>query len=130
MQAATRAVAGGGGWRTGVDLLKDEIIADVVEGGKRLRELEVDLHVGELLVQATHHVEDEGAVVDDLAEITEGLDHPLHLATIVADGVIALHEDMKLDVETKHGSVCPAPRTERRHSCAARMARRGRGHGR
>jgi hypothetical protein len=50
-------------WRAGVNLLKDEVIADVGEGGERLRALEVDLHVGELLIQAMQHVQDEGTVV-------------------------------------------------------------------
>jgi hypothetical protein len=43
-------------WRAGVDLLEDEFIADIDDGGERLRALEVDLHVGELLIQATQHV--------------------------------------------------------------------------
>jgi hypothetical protein len=64
----------------------------------------VELHVGELLIQATQHVQDDGTVVDDLSKITKGLSHPLHLATIVADGEIALHENMKLGVEAKCAS--------------------------
>ena len=50
-------------WRAGVDLLENEFIADIDDGGERLRALEVDLHVGELLIQATQHVQDEGTVV-------------------------------------------------------------------
>jgi hypothetical protein len=68
--------SGGRRRRVGVDLLEYEIIADVGEGGERLRALEVDLHVGELLIQATHHVQDEGTVVDDLTKIIKGLGHP------------------------------------------------------
>jgi hypothetical protein len=90
-------------WHAGADL-EDEIIADVGEGGERLRALEVDLHVGEFLIQATQHVQDVGTVVDDHTKITKGLDHPLHLATIVADGEIAQHENMKLGVEVKCAS--------------------------
>lgn len=43
-------------WRAGVDLLKDEINANVGEGEERLRALEVDLHVSELLIQTTQHI--------------------------------------------------------------------------
>ena len=78
-------------WHDGVDLFEDEIIVDVGEGGEWLRALEVDLHVGEFLIQATQHVQNEGTVMDELTKITKGLDHPLHLATIVTDGEIVLH---------------------------------------
>jgi hypothetical protein len=88
-------------WLTGVDLLEDEIIVDVGEGGEHLRALEVDLHVGKFLIHATQHVQDEGTVVDDLTKITKSINHPLHLATIVTDGEIALHENTKLGVEEK-----------------------------
>jgi hypothetical protein len=98
----------GGRWcrrlRTGVDLLEDEVVADVVEGGEWLGALEVDLHVGELLVQTAQHIEDEGAVMDDLAEITKSLSHPLHLAAIVADRKIDLHKNTELGIEAKGAS--------------------------
>jgi hypothetical protein len=42
--------------RAGVDLLKDEIITNVGEGGERIRVLEVDLYVGKPLIQTTQHV--------------------------------------------------------------------------
>jgi len=87
--------------RAGVDLLEDEVVADLVEGGERLGALEVGLHVGEFLVQAAQHIEDEGAVVDDLAKVAESVGHPLHLAAVVADGKIALNEDTELGVEAE-----------------------------
>jgi hypothetical protein len=55
-------------------------------------------HVRELLVQATDDVEAEGAVVDDLAKIPEGIHHGLHLVVVLMDRV-ALDEDAKLGVE-------------------------------
>ena len=39
-----------------------------------------------------------------MTKITKGLGHPLHLATTVANGDIALHEDTKLDIEAKCAS--------------------------
>jgi hypothetical protein len=88
-------------WHAGVDLLEDGTIADISEERERLRTLEVDLHVDEFLIQATLHVQGMGTVVDDL---TKGLGHPLHLAMIVTDGEIALHENTKLGVEAKCAS--------------------------
>jgi hypothetical protein len=61
----------------------------------------VGLHVGELLVQSSQHIEDEGAVVDDLAKVAESVGHPLHLAAVVANGEVALHEDMEFGVEAE-----------------------------
>jgi hypothetical protein len=59
----------------------------------------VDAYVRELLVQAADDIEDEGAVMDDLAKATEGIRHGLHLAAIVVDEVVTLDEDVKLGVE-------------------------------
>lgn len=58
-------------------------------------------HVGEPLVEAAKNVEDEVAVTDGLAKITEAIGHALHTAAVFVGAEITLHERAKLDVEEK-----------------------------
>lgn len=61
---------------------------------------------GELLVEPADDVEDEVAVGDLLAEITEGVRHALEAVTVVLDGQVALDDVPKLGVEVE-GSCLP-----------------------
>jgi len=61
--------------------------------------LEVNLHINEFLVQAPD-VGNEGAVVNDLNEISKAVCHSLHLAAI-SFTTIALNEYAELSVEMK-----------------------------
>jgi hypothetical protein len=77
---------------------------DLAEGREWAGALEVDAHVRELLVQDADDVEDEGAIVDDLAKIPKGIRYSLHLAAVVVDGEIALDEDAKVGIEMESPS--------------------------
>jgi hypothetical protein len=68
----------------------------------------VNLQVGEFLVQALEDIENEGAVVNDLTEISKNVGHPLHLAAVVVHGEIALNEDAELGVEVKSSRLAVA----------------------
>jgi hypothetical protein len=46
-----------------------------VKGRERASALEVDPHVGVLLVQASKDVQNESTIVDDLTEIAKGVGH-------------------------------------------------------
>jgi hypothetical protein len=54
-----------------------------------------------LLVQASKDVENKGTVLHMLAEVAEVVSHPLHLATVVVDAQVALHEEPKLCIEVE-----------------------------
>jgi hypothetical protein len=51
-----------------------------------------------LLVQALEDVENKGTVLHVLAEVVS---HPLHLAAVVVDAQIILHEEPKLCIEVE-----------------------------
>jgi hypothetical protein len=51
------------------------------------------------LVQPSKDVEDKIAVRDHAAEVTEGVDHALHLVTIVTHGEVTLDEVAKRGVK-------------------------------
>jgi hypothetical protein len=54
-----------------------------------------------LLVQALEDVENKGTVLHVLAEVAEVVSHPLHLAVVVVDAQIILHEEPKLCIEVE-----------------------------
>jgi hypothetical protein len=56
----------------------------------------------EALVEAARNVQDQGAVLNGFAEVSEGVSHAFHLAAIVVDGECSLGEDAELGVE-EHG---------------------------
>jgi hypothetical protein len=55
---------------------------------------------------AAEQIQNEGAIRDGLAKNGEGVRHPLHLATVVVNGVGALREGTELGVE-EHGAGFP-----------------------
>jgi hypothetical protein len=61
--------------------------------------LKMKTDAAEPFVEATDDVDDESAVGNVLAKITEGIDHPFELTTVVGDGEVALTEVVKLRVE-------------------------------
>jgi hypothetical protein len=101
---AWRARRGGGSERTGrgvlsvfhSEFLEDEVVTGFQEGGEGSSAMKKGPDVAEALVEATNHVEDEGAIGDDLAKGREIVNHLLQVATVVGDGEIALDEVAKL----------------------------------
>jgi hypothetical protein len=72
-----------------------------VEGGARPCPPQVRLDVIVLLVQALKDVENKGTILHVPAKVAEVVSHPLHLAAIVIDTQITLHEEPKLCVEVE-----------------------------
>ena len=61
-------------------------------------------NVAVLFVEAPQHVEDEGAIINNLAKVAQIVSHALHLAAIVRDGEVALLEDAEIGVEVERPS--------------------------
>jgi hypothetical protein len=90
------SAAAGDGWRLPkVSSSKDRS----EEGGEGVGAPQQGTDVREALVEATNHVEDEGAVGDDLSQGSEIVGHLLQTAAVLGDGEIALHEVAKLHLE-------------------------------
>jgi len=91
------------------ELLQDENLAGVEEGGEGPIATKQGTDVGEAFVEAAVHVEDEGAVGDDFPEGAEVVGHLLEVATVLGDGEVALDEvaepRLKLD-----GAYLPVPK--------------------
>jgi len=91
------------------ELLQDEVLAGVEEGGEGPSATKQGTDVGEAFVEAAVHVEDEGAVGDDFPEGAEVVGHLLEVATVLGDGEVALDEvaepHLKLD-----GAYLPVPK--------------------
>jgi hypothetical protein len=82
------------------ELLKDEVVLDLLEGRERNGPHDQSPQVVVALAEAKE-VEDEGTGGDRLAEATEGIVHALRLATLLTDGEVSLDEDPKGSVEVK-----------------------------
>ena len=54
--------------------------------------LEVHADGQKALAEAANDVEDERAIGDDLAQVTQGIGHGLELVSVVGDGEITLHK--------------------------------------
>src|SRR6185503_14292219 len=91
----------------GDEFLEEQLIADLVERRERAT-AKVNPHVTELVVEAAQNIEDEGAIVDDLAEVPELGRHGLHLAAVVADGQLTLREGAELGVKAQRSSFAVA----------------------
>jgi hypothetical protein len=59
---------------------------DLSKRQKRTLPLEESRHVGEAIVEAAEHGEDEGVIEDNLLKITQSIGHPFESAAIVEDG--------------------------------------------
>jgi hypothetical protein len=102
-----------GGWRRLLvhqsELLQGEVLADVEEGGEGPSTTEQGVDVGEVLVEATDYVEDEGVVDDDFPESAEVVGHLLEAAAVLDNREVALDEvaepRLKLD-----GAYLPVPK--------------------
>jgi hypothetical protein len=81
--------------------LLEKLIADVVEGGEQHRLLDEAPQVVVVSAETTQKVEDEGTVEDGFAEITEGLQHIVLLAAVLADGEVPLGEHAEGCVEVE-----------------------------
>ena len=88
----------------GSELLKEQIVAHVVEGRERSGLLEQGHHVAVLLVEAAQDIQNQGAVLDDLTQVPKIICHLLHALTVIGDREIALLEEAKLGVELKRAS--------------------------
>jgi hypothetical protein len=69
------------------------------EGGAGAAASQQSTDVREALVEATKHVEDEGAVSDNLSQGGEIVGHLLQTAAVLGDGEITLYEVVKLRLE-------------------------------
>jgi hypothetical protein len=103
-----RGLVGGSGeksrsWDCGVmrksELLKQQIISYLQEGGETSPASKMKTNAGETLIETADDVEDESVVRDRLVEIIEGVSHPFELAAVAGDGEVALAEVAKLRVE-------------------------------
>jgi hypothetical protein len=98
---------GGGGeccsWRWRVasqgEFLQGQIILHLREGGEGADASQQSIDVREALVEAMKHVEDEGAISDNLSQGGEIVDHLLQTAAVLSDGEITLYEVAKLRLE-------------------------------
>jgi hypothetical protein len=59
---------------------------DLSKCQKRTLPLEKSRHVGEAIIEAVEHGEDEGVIEDNLLKITQSIAHPFESAAIVEDG--------------------------------------------
>jgi hypothetical protein len=92
-----------GGRRPHVELSQPEISTNVGEGREWPLAGDELGHELEPFVEATQDVEHQGAVLDWLTEVGQGISHAFHLAAIVVDGESTLTEGAKLGVE-EHGT--------------------------
>lgn len=79
---------GGMGLSLQGELLKDKLIAGVVEGVEWYDSLDESLQVVIAAAETTQKVQDEDAVEDKLIEITEGVRHAIHSTVVLADGEV------------------------------------------
>jgi hypothetical protein len=84
-----------------LNLLEFEVISDGVEGGKRLRPLDEDIHVIKPLVQALLKVKNEVTIDDGLIQGMKVVSHALHPVTVVADDEVAFFEGVEPSVELR-----------------------------
>jgi hypothetical protein len=54
------------------------------------------------LVQPSKNIEDEVAIRDSAAKVIQGVDHALHLVTVVAHREVTLDEVEECGIEVKH----------------------------
>lgn len=87
------------------ELLKDEVVADLVEGQEWDRVNDPNVKKIVALVEATEKVEDARAIKDSLPEVTEGDHHALHLARVLGDREVPLDEGPKGYVEVHSASL-------------------------
>jgi hypothetical protein len=71
-------------------LLKEKIVSHRQEGWERSPASKMKTNDVEPVVEAADDVEDESAVRDWLAKVTERVGHPLELVAVVGDGEIPL----------------------------------------
>jgi hypothetical protein len=96
---------GGGGeccsWRVASQgvFLQGQIVLHLQEGGEGAGASQQSTDVREALVEAMKHIEDEGAVGDDLSQGGEIVGHLLQTAAVLGDGEITLYEVVKLRLE-------------------------------
>jgi hypothetical protein len=81
------------------EFLQGQIVLHLQEGGEGAGASQQSIDVREALVEATKHVEDEGAVGDDLSQGGEIVGHLLQTAAVLGDGEITLYEVVKLRLE-------------------------------
>jgi hypothetical protein len=98
---------GGGGecsswrWRTASqgEFLQGQVVHYLQEGGEGVGAPQQSTDVREALIETTKHVEDEGAVSDNLSQGGEIVGHLLQTAAVLGDGEIILYEVVKLHLE-------------------------------
>jgi hypothetical protein len=98
---------GGGGecsswrWRAAFqgEFFQGQVVLHLQEGGKGADASQQSTDVREALVEATKHVEDEGAISDNLSQGGEIVGHLLQTAAVLGDGEITLYEVAKLRLE-------------------------------
>jgi hypothetical protein len=111
--ARTSARGGRGGARCGeegnassdlvfirqAELLEDELVAGLREGGEDDGIGDVVRGSGEVGINAAEEVEGELRLLDAVADIAEGVGHHLHALAVLEDGRIALRHGMELVTE-------------------------------
>jgi hypothetical protein len=98
---------GGGGecsgwrWRAAShgEFLQGQVVLHLQEGGEGAGTPQQNTDVREALVETTKHVEDEGAVGDNLSQGGEIVGHLLQTTTVLGDREITLYEVVKLRLE-------------------------------
>lgn len=91
---------GGAGWPVAFcELVEEELCMGLGEGGERDLQRQEGAKVVELVVEAANEHEDEGAVLDGLADVGKVVGEDLEPAAVVTYGEITLLEMMDLSGE-------------------------------
>jgi hypothetical protein len=81
------------------EFLQGQVVLHLQEGGERAGASQQSTDVREALVESTKHIEDEGAVSDNLSQGGEIVGHLLQTTAVLGDGEITLYEVAKLRLE-------------------------------
>ena len=88
-----------------LELLHDEVVIDLQEGGERSLMSDPCLEVSVVIPEPTKDVEDQDTVLHKPAKVTERVHHTLHLAVELTDGEVTLDEHLEARIKTKSPSL-------------------------
>jgi hypothetical protein len=87
------------------ELLEEKIIPHDMEGGEGHDPLDDSLQVAVAGARSMQKVQHQSTVDDRLAEVTKGVRHALHMATVFPNTEIPLRELVELGVEVEGSSI-------------------------